>query len=68
VPPEKIRSRYEKALANIPRLSALCDVFRIVDNTSEPETIYIKDSEGTKVRPNRYWTEEAIKGLAFQKS
>jgi predicted ABC-type ATPase len=68
VPPEKIRSRYKKALANIPRLSALCDVFRIVDNTREPETIYIKDFDGTKVRPNRYWTEAAIMELVFQKS
>jgi predicted ABC-type ATPase len=57
---DKIRSRYAKSLANIPRFLALCDVCRIVDNTAEPETIYIKDALGTKIRPNRYWTAEAI--------
>lgn len=60
VPPDKIRSRYSKSLANIPQLLALCDVFRIVDNTNEPETIYMKDASGEQVRPNHYWTAEAI--------
>ncbi|GHU49079.1 ATPase AAA [Clostridia bacterium] len=63
VPPYKIRSRYGKSFANIPRLLSLCDVLRIVDNTSEPETIYIKDAHGTQIMPNRYWTAEAIEKL-----
>jgi predicted ABC-type ATPase len=54
VPPDKIRSRYPKSLANIPQLLSLCDVFRIVDNTREPDTIYVKDSIGTQIRPTRY--------------
>jgi predicted ABC-type ATPase len=63
VPPDKIRSRYAKSLANIPRLLALCDVCRIVDNTDEPETIYVKEAHGTQVRPNRYWAADAIARL-----
>jgi predicted ABC-type ATPase len=63
VPPDKIRSRYAKSLANVPRLLALCDMCRIVDNTDEPETICVKDAHGTQVRPNRYWTATAIERL-----
>jgi predicted ABC-type ATPase len=63
VPRDKIRSRYAKSPANVPRLLALCDVLRIVDNTDEPETIYIKDAHGTQIRPNRFWTVDAIEKL-----
>jgi predicted ABC-type ATPase len=63
VPTDKIRSRYAKSLANIPRLLALCDIFRIVDNTHEPETIFVKDSAGTQIRTNRYWSASAIEKL-----
>jgi predicted ABC-type ATPase len=63
VSPDKIRSRYAKSLANIPRLLALCDVCRVVDNTDEPETIYVKDAHGTQIRSNRYWTADAIARL-----
>jgi predicted ABC-type ATPase len=63
VPPDKVHSRYAKSLSNIPRLLVLCDVYRIVDNTDEPETIYVKDGYGTQVRPNRYWTVAAIARL-----
>jgi predicted ABC-type ATPase len=65
VAPEKIRSRYAKALANIPKLLMLCDVLRIVDNTREPETIFLKDSNGIQIRPNRYWTFETIEKLTI---
>ena len=60
VPPEKIRSRYTKALANISKLLALSDVFRLVDNTDQPEILFTKDEVGQQIRPNRYWTVEAI--------
>ncbi|MDR1656462.1 MAG: hypothetical protein LBT47_02750 [Deltaproteobacteria bacterium] len=63
VPPDKIRSRYTKALANIPKLLALSDIFRIVDNTARPEILLIKDKAGAQIRPNRYWTVEAIEKL-----
>lgn len=67
VPPDKIRSRYVKSLANIPKLLALCDIFRIVDNSDMPETIYFKDNGGVQIRPNRYWSAEAITGLTEEK-
>ena len=63
VPPDKIRRRYTKALANISKLLALSDVFRLVDNTGQPEILFIKDEAGQQIRPNRYWTVEAIEKL-----
>ena len=63
VPPDKIRSRYKKALANISRLLTLCDVFRLVGNTDQPEILFIKDEAGQQIRPNRYWTVESIDKL-----
>jgi predicted ABC-type ATPase len=63
VPPDKIRSRYTKSLANISKLLALSDVFRLVDNTARPEILYIKDEVRQQIRPNRYWTVEEIEKL-----
>jgi len=63
VPPDKIRGRYTKALANISKLLMLSDVFRLVDNTAQPEILFIKDETGQQIRPNRYWTVEAIQKL-----
>ncbi|MCL2158758.1 MAG: hypothetical protein FWH48_05050 [Oscillospiraceae bacterium] len=60
VPPDKIRSRYKKALANISKMLELSDVFRLVDNTAQPEILFVKDEAGQQIRPNRYWTVEAI--------
>jgi predicted ABC-type ATPase len=63
VPPDKIRSRYTKSLANIPQLIDLCDALRIVDNTNEPTTIYSKDALSEQIKPNRYWSASAISQL-----
>ena len=63
VPPDKIRSRYTKALANISKLLAISDVFRLVDNTTQPEILFVKDEAGQQIRPNHYWTVEAIEKL-----
>ena len=63
VPPDKIRSRYTKALANISKLAVLSNVFRLVDNTAQPEILFTKDEAGQQMRPNRYWTVEAIEKL-----
>ncbi|MCL2832736.1 MAG: zeta toxin family protein [Treponema sp.] len=63
VPPDKIRSRYTKSLANVSKLFALSDVFRLVDNTAQPEILFIKEEAGQQIRPNRYWTVEAIMKL-----
>jgi predicted ABC-type ATPase len=63
VPPEKVRSRYIKALANIPRLIALSDVFRLVDNTDKPDVIFMKKNDKTEITSNRFWSDEAIERL-----
>ena len=63
VPPDKIRSRYAKSLAYIPKLVAMSDVFRLVDNTSQPEILFIKDETGQQICTNRYWTVVAIEKL-----
>ena len=63
VPPDKIRSRYTKSLANISKLLALSNVFRLVDNTARPEILFTKDETGQQIRPNRYWTGEVIERL-----
>ena len=63
VPPDKIRSRYHKALANIPKLLALSDIFRLVDNTATPDILFIRDSSGQYALPNRFWSIEAIEKL-----
>jgi len=41
----------------------LSDVFRLVDNTDQPEILFTKDEVGQQIRPNRYWTVEAIEKL-----
>lgn len=63
VPPDKIRGRYIKALANISKLLEVSDVFRLVDNTAKPEILFVKDEGGQQIRPNRYWTVEEIDKL-----
>ena len=63
VPPDIVRSRYIKSLANISKLLVLSDVFRLVDNTAQPEILFIRDKAGQQIRPNRYWTDEAIEKL-----
>ena len=42
VPEEKIRSRYDKALALIPKFVEICDILHIYDNTQEPFRIFKK--------------------------
>ena len=66
VPPDKIRSRYTKSLSNISKLLVLSDVFRLIDNTAQPEILFVKDEAGQQTRPNRYWTVEAIEKLLTQ--
>ena len=63
VPFDKIRSRYCKSLANISKLLASSDIFCLVDNTTQPEILFCKDEAGQQIRPNRYWTVDAIEKL-----
>ena len=69
VPADKIRSRYQKSLQNIPVLIELCDKIRIVDNTEKPFVIYINDAEGrSAISENKYWSKERITALIKRKT
>ncbi|WP_010254370.1 zeta toxin family protein [Treponema primitia] len=63
VPVGKIRSRYYKSLANIPKLLNLCDECYIIDNTGEPDVIFAKNGTEQVLRENRYWSLERIQKL-----
>jgi predicted ABC-type ATPase len=49
VPPEKIRSRYIKSLANLKELIAFCDECYVIDNTIEPEIIFSMNTSGSTI-------------------
>lgn len=56
----KIRSRYEKSLANIKKLMELCDILHVYDNTVEPVRIIRKHKDDISIFPNELWSEERI--------
>jgi len=60
VPEEKIRSRYVRALALLPKLLNVCDTLLIYDNTDVPVPIFIKNGKAIKIEPNKYWTKSHI--------
>lgn len=64
VPEEKIRSRYDKALALIPRLVEICDILHIYDNTREPFRIFKKRKEKYYRWKNQYWSNDDIERLS----
>ncbi len=69
VPPEKVRSRYEKALKLLPRIVAVCDRLTIYDNSSEtPVPIFIKDDNRMEIIPCMDWDEASITELLFPNS
>jgi predicted ABC-type ATPase len=63
VPEDKIRARYHRALALIPRLMGVCDKMLIFDNSVTPTQIVHKDKTGTGVFPNELWPDDALKKL-----
>jgi len=63
VPEEKIRSRYDKAIALIPRLVGVCDILHIYDNTKEPFRIFKKRKNLYYRWSNQYWSNEDIEKL-----
>ncbi|MDR1355246.1 MAG: hypothetical protein LBJ43_03125 [Propionibacteriaceae bacterium] len=65
VPAEKIRSRYTKTLANLPKLVQLSTICTVYDNTWQPEIIYRKDDAGEVVTPTLRWPEEVIRKLVY---
>jgi predicted ABC-type ATPase len=63
VPEEKIRSRYDKALALIPEFVGICDILHIYDNTQEPFRIFKKRKDIYYRWSNQYWSNDNIKKL-----
>ena len=63
VPEDKIRSRYIKALALIPRFVEVCDILHIYDNTNEPFRIFKKRKDIYFHWENKYWDCKKISDL-----
>ncbi len=64
LPEEKIRSRYDKALALIPKFVEICDILHIYDNTQEPFRIFKKRKDVYYRWSNQYWSNDDIKKLS----
>ena len=63
VPEDKIRSRYDKALALVPELIRMCDILHIYDNSEKPFRIFKKRKDVYYRWENAFWDAEAIKTL-----
>ncbi len=63
VPEDKIRSRYDKALALVPELVQICDILHIYDNSEKPFRIFKKRKDVYYRWENAFWDAEAIEAL-----
>jgi predicted ABC-type ATPase len=63
VPEEKIRARYHRALALLPKLIQACDKMLVYDNSETPALIFSKDNAYSEIFPNKLWTKAKIKQL-----
>ena len=63
VPEDKIRSRYHRALALLPRLIGVCDKILIYDNSDKPALVFSKNDMYSEYYPNSYWPEAKLKDL-----
>jgi len=68
VPEDKVRVRYQRALALLPQLIALCDKILVYDNSNKPALIYSKIGENVRLYDCQFWPEEAVKQLVGQLS
>ena len=68
VPEEKIRSRYQKSLANLAALVRIADRTCVLDNTGElPELICEVKQDHVRIRENHYWKKNEILALLAEK-
>ena len=65
VPEEKIRARYHRALALLPRLIDACDKILVYDNSDMPSLIYCKENAIKDAFPNNCWPEAKLKALLY---
>lgn len=63
VPEDKIRARYHRALALLPRLINICDKILVYDNSNEPSLIFSKESAYSQFFPNSHWSEQNLRTL-----
>jgi len=63
VPEDKIRVRYHRALALLPRVIDVCDKILVYDNSDVPELIFSKEKGHAKIFPNKYWPESRLRNL-----
>ena len=63
VPEEKIRTRYNRAIALIPEFVKICDICHIYDNTDSPYRIFKKRKDKYFFWDNTYWSNEKIHKL-----
>lgn len=66
VPTDKIMSRYQKTMANLPELIRLCDICHVYDNTQELFRIFKKRKDEDFIFTSKIWTEEKIKNLVYK--
>lgn len=65
VPPEKVESRYRRALSKIPQLFKVCDRVEIFDNSpnrgeGEPTCIVSWENGSLELFPNNIWNQEEL--------
>ncbi len=63
VPEEKIRARYHKALALLPKLIQVCDKMLVYDNSETPALIFSKDNAYSEIFPNALWSKARLRKL-----
>ena len=63
VPEDKIKARYHRALALIPRLLSVCDKVLIYDNSDKPTLICRKESGVISKHPNEFWSDASLQQL-----
>jgi len=67
-PVDKIMSRYEGSLKNIPALIAASDHMRIIDNTGPyPNLIFSSDGQESEIMENNFWSRGEIENLIKMK-
>lgn len=62
---DKIRSRYQRSLKNLPAFLQICDICHVYDNTDEPFRIIRKHKQDISFFENEFWNEALITELAF---
>ena len=63
VPEDKIRTRYYRALALLPRLMEVCDKLLIYDNSDRPSLVFNKQGTYKEILPNSHWSKAKLTEL-----